>query len=56
MFMHRDFSEVALNKTGQTRTYCEHLQAYFRNGLDHGFTIEWGGIWKADEPGFGAGY
>jgi hypothetical protein len=55
-FMHSDFSKCALDKDNSRITYCEHLQKYFRNGLDHGFVINWGGLWKANEPGFGGGY
>jgi hypothetical protein len=47
-FMHGDFCREALDANGEPKTYCEHLQAYFRNGLAHGFGIEWGGLWNAD--------
>lgn len=50
-FMDKDFSKVAKNKKGQNWTYCEHLQEYFRNCLDHGFYIEWGGLWHDGEDG-----
>jgi len=49
-FMHGDFSKRALDRNGKERSYCEHLQEYFRNGLDHGFAVEWGRLWKADDP------
>lgn len=32
-------------------TFCQHLQEYFRGGLDHGFAIEWGGLWHSGEDG-----
>jgi hypothetical protein len=50
-FMDKDFSKVAKNKEGEDQSYCEHLWKYFRNCLDHGFYIEWGGIWHHDEGG-----
>jgi hypothetical protein len=49
-FMHGDFSKRALDHNGNARSYCEHLQQYFRNGLDHGFAVEWGRLWMANEP------
>jgi len=49
-FMHGDFSKTALDHSGKARSYCEHLQEYFRNGLDHGFAVEWGRLWIADDP------
>ena len=55
-FMHSDFSKLALAQDGSSISYCEHLQKYFRNGLDHGFVINWGGLWLANEPGFSGGY
>jgi len=54
-FMHGDFCREALDANGELKTYCEHLQAYFRNGLAHGFGIEWGGLWNANAqnlPGY----
>ncbi len=39
-FMHSDFSRLAPDKNGSSAAYCEHLEKYFRNGLDHGFAIE----------------
>ena len=50
-FMSADFSKQAKNTQGKNWTYCEHLQKYFRSGLDHGFAIEWGGIWHSGEDG-----
>ena len=50
-FMHADFANTAKNAKGKTWTYCQHLQEYFRNGLDHGFSIEWGGLWHDGENG-----
>jgi hypothetical protein len=50
-FMDKDFSKTALNAKGQSQTYCRHLQDYFRGGLDHGFSIEWGGLWHDGEDG-----
>jgi hypothetical protein len=49
-FMHSGFGKVAAGSDGKPRTYCQHLQDYFRHGLDHGFSIEWGGIWFSDHP------
>jgi hypothetical protein len=54
-FMHGDFSKTEKDKNGDLKTYCWHLQEYFRNPLDHGFAIEWGGIWNNGENGM-AGY
>jgi hypothetical protein len=50
-FMDPDFSKIAKGIKGEDWTYCEHLQTYFRNGLDHGFSIEWGGLWHDGEDG-----
>jgi hypothetical protein len=50
-FMHSDFSLKTKNIDGDNWTYCEHLRAYFRSGLDHGFSIEWGGLWHDGEDG-----
>jgi hypothetical protein len=47
-FMHGDYARKAPDGGGENKTYCEHLQSYFRNGLAHGFGIEWGGLWNAD--------
>ena len=50
-FMHCDFTEkTASNEVGQDVSYCNHLQTYFRGGLAHGFKIEWGGLWMANDP------
>jgi hypothetical protein len=54
-FMHGDYARLAPDGRGSTKTYCEQLQAYFRNGLAHSFGIEWGGLWNADTanlPGY----
>jgi hypothetical protein len=50
-FMHDDFNRVEDNAKGERWTYCQHLQKYFRDGLAHGFSIEWGGLLKAGENG-----
>lgn len=51
-FMDQDFStKQAKNIDGKDWTYCDHLRMYFRNGLDHGFAIEWGGLWLSGEDG-----
>lgn len=50
-FMDPDFSKIAKSIKGEDWTYCKHLQTYFRNGLDHGFSIEWGGLWHDGEDG-----
>jgi hypothetical protein len=49
--MHSDFYRKAHSATGDSWTYCQHLQEYFRGGLDHGFAIEWGGLWHDGEDG-----
>jgi hypothetical protein len=54
-FMHGDYSKMEENIQGTSWTYCQHLETYFRNPLDHGFAIEWGGIWNDGENGM-AGY
>lgn len=51
VFMHSDFSRKAQSASGETWTYCQHLQEYFRGGLDHGFAIEWGGLWHDGDNG-----
>jgi len=50
-FMDSNFSSTAQNVKGENWTYCQHLQEYFRNGLDHGFSIEWGSLWHDGEDG-----
>jgi len=50
-FMHGDFSRTAESISEGSWTYCEHLHKYFRGGLDHGFGIEWGGLWHDGEDG-----
>jgi hypothetical protein len=50
-FMHRDFYKTEKNIKGELWSYCQHLETYFRNPLDHGFAIEWGGIWNDGENG-----
>lgn len=55
-FMHGDFSKAAPDARQTDLTYAEHLEKYFRDGLAHGFKIEWGGLWFADDPNCRAGY
>lgn len=50
-FMSSNFALKAQSANGETWTYCQHLQEYFRGGLDHGFAIEWGGLWHDGEDG-----
>jgi hypothetical protein len=55
-FMSDDFSSrKAPDAKDKEWTYCQHLQKYFRDGLTHGFAIEWGGLKHAGENGL-AGY
>ncbi len=55
-FMHSNFSRELPNARGELWTYCQHLQEYFRNGLGHGFSVEWGGLWYSDDPNQQRGY
>jgi len=55
-FMSSDYEGEALDNEGRSISFCEHLRKYFRNGLDHGFSIQWGGLWHADEPDLTPGY
>jgi len=41
-FMHGDLYKTEKNIQGELWSYCQHLETYFRNPLDHGFVIEWG--------------
>jgi hypothetical protein len=50
-FMSSNFALRAQSANGESWTYCQHLQEYFRGGLDHGFAIEWGGLWHDGEDG-----
>jgi hypothetical protein len=50
-FMDPGFRQKALDKKGKSKTYCEHLKNYFRHGLTHGFSIEYGVLSKAAEQG-----
>ena len=50
-FMDQGFSQTAKSAEGKNWTYGEHLEKYFRSGLDHGFSTEWGGLWIDGENG-----
>jgi hypothetical protein len=39
-YMHGDFKKKALDRLGNSQTFCWHLEYYFRSGLAHGFGIE----------------
>jgi hypothetical protein len=55
-FMHSNYSMEARNSKGEMWTFCQHLQEYFRNGLGHGFSVEWGGLWYSDDRNQQPGY
>ncbi len=50
-FMDAGFSHAEKSAKGEMWTYSQHLERYFRAGLDHGFSIEWGGLWHDGENG-----
>src|SRR5262245_9151143 len=48
-FMRSDFKREAPDLSGQPRTYCWHLQEYFRNGLDDTLGVRYGMLWLSTE-------